>query len=44
MVTSERRQIAVAVLVERFGVSQRRACRLAGRHPIDPAPAESAQV
>ena len=32
MVTPERRRRAVAVLVERFGVSERRACRLVGQH------------
>jgi transposase InsO family protein len=32
MVTPERRRIAVAVLVERFGVSERRACRVVGQH------------
>lgn len=32
MVTPERRRRAVVVLVERFGVSERRACRLLGQH------------
>jgi putative transposase len=32
MVTPERRRIAVAVLVEGFGVSERRACRVVGQH------------
>ena len=32
MVTPERRRRAVAVLVERFGVSERRACGLTGQH------------
>jgi putative transposase len=32
MVTPERRRRAVSVLVERFGVSERRACRLLGQH------------
>jgi hypothetical protein len=32
MVTPERRRIAVAVLVERFGVSERQACRVVGQH------------
>ena len=32
MVTPERRRRAVAVLVERFGVSERRACRAVGQH------------
>jgi putative transposase len=32
MVTPERRRIAVAVLVDRFGVSERRACRVVGQH------------
>jgi len=32
MVTPGRRRIAVAVLVDRFGVSQRRACRVVGQH------------
>jgi hypothetical protein len=30
MVTPERRRIAVAVMVDRFGVSERRACRVVG--------------
>jgi putative transposase len=32
MVTPERRRIAVAVLVDRFGVSERRACKVVGQH------------
>jgi putative transposase len=32
MVTPDRRRRAVTVLVERFGVSQRRACRVVGQH------------
>ena len=32
MVTPDRRRRAVSVLVERFGVSQRRACRVVGQH------------
>lgn len=32
MVTPERRRIAVAVLIDRFGVSERRACRVTGQH------------
>jgi putative transposase len=32
MVIPERRRRAVVVLVERFGVSQRPACRLVGQH------------
>lgn len=32
MVTPERRRIAVAVLVDRFGVSERRACRVVGQY------------
>lgn len=32
MVTPERRRRAAVVLVERFGVSQRRACRVIGQH------------
>jgi transposase InsO family protein len=32
MVTPERRRRAVVVLVERFGVSERRACRVVGQH------------
>jgi len=32
MVTPDRRRRAVVVLVERFGVSQRRACRVVGQH------------
>jgi len=32
MVTPERRRRAVVVLVERFGVSERRGCRLLGQH------------
>ena len=32
MVTPERRRIAVATLVCRFGVSERRACRVVGQH------------
>ena len=32
MVTPERRRRAVVVLVERFGVSERRACRVTGQH------------
>jgi putative transposase len=32
MVTPERRRIAVAVLLDRFGVSERRACRVVGQH------------
>jgi putative transposase len=32
MVTPGRRRIAVAVLVERFGVSERRACAVVGQH------------
>ena len=32
MVTPERRRRAVVVLVERFGVSERRACRVIGQH------------
>ena len=32
MVTPERRRIAVGVLVDRFGVSERRACRVTGQH------------
>ena len=30
--TPDRRRIAVAVLVDRFGVSERRACRVVGQH------------
>lgn len=30
--TPERRRRAVVVLVERFGVSERRACRVVGQH------------
>jgi len=32
MVTPDRRRRAVVVLVERFGVSERRACRVVGQH------------
>jgi transposase InsO family protein len=32
MVTPDRRRVAVAVLVDRFGVSERRACRVVGQH------------
>ena len=32
MVTPEHRRIAVAVLVDRFGVSERHACRVVGQH------------
>ncbi len=32
MVTPDRRRRAVEVLVERFGVSERRACRVVGQH------------
>ncbi len=32
MVTPDRRRRAVTVLVERFGVSERRACRVVGQH------------
>jgi hypothetical protein len=32
MVTPGRRRRAVSVLVERFGVSERRACRVVGQH------------
>jgi len=44
MVTPDRRRRAVVVLVERFGVSQRRACRVVGQHrstqrrPVRPEP------
>ncbi len=46
MVTPERRRRAVVVICERFGVSERRACRLVGQHrstqrkPCRPRPAE----
>lgn len=45
MVTPDRRRRAVVVLRERFGVSERRACRVVGQHrstqrrPARPAPA-----
>ena len=44
MVTPDRRRRAVVVLQQRFGVSQRRACRVVGQHrstqrrPARPAP------
>jgi putative transposase len=46
MVTPERRRRAVVVLCDRFGVSERRACRVVGQHrstqrrPCRPRPAE----
>ncbi len=46
MVTPERRRRAVVVLQERFGVSERRACRVVGQHrstqrkPCRPRPGE----
>ena len=45
MVTPDRRRRAVVVLRERFGVAERRACRVVGQHrstqrrPARPAPA-----
>lgn len=50
MVTPERRRRAVAVLVERFGVSERRACRVVGQHrstqrrPARPTPEAEAKL
>ncbi len=50
MVTPDRRRRAVVVLVERFGVSERRACRVVGQHrstqrrPARPEPAEDAKL
>jgi len=50
MVTPDRRRRAVAVLVERFGVSQRRACRVVGQHrttqrrPSRPEPPQDAKL
>lgn len=46
MVTPDRRRRAVMVLRERFGVSERRACRVVGQHrstqrrPVRPEPVE----
>jgi len=50
MVTPDRRRRAVSVLVERFGVSQRRACRVVGqhrstqRHPPRPIPPDDVKL
>ena len=50
MVTPDRRCRAVTVLVERFGVSQRRACRVVGQHrstqrrPARPMPTEDEKL
>jgi len=50
MVTPDRRRRAVSVLVERFGVSQRRASRVVGQHrstqrrPPRPEPAADAKL
>jgi len=50
MVTPDRRHRAVSVLVERFGVSQRRACKVVGQHrttqrrPPRPEPPEDAKL
>ena len=50
MVTPDRRRRAVVVLVERFGVSERRACRVVGQHrstqrrPPRPVPAEDVRL
>jgi putative transposase len=50
MVTPNRRRRAVTVLVERFGVSQRRACRVVGQHrttqrrPTRPEPPQDAKL
>jgi len=50
MVTPDRRRRAVVVLQERFGVSERRACRVVGQHrstqrrPPRPMPAEDAKL
>jgi putative transposase len=50
MVTPDRRRRAVVVLVKRFGVSERRACRVVGQHrstqrrPLRPIPPEDAKL
>jgi putative transposase len=50
MVTPDRRRRAVVVLVERFGVSERRACRVVGQHrstqrrPARPMPTEDEKL
>jgi len=50
MVTPDRRRRAVVVLQERFGVSQRRACRVVGqhrstqRHPPRPVPPDDVKL
>jgi putative transposase len=50
MVTPDRRRRAVVVLVERFGVSERRACRVVGQHrstqrrPVRPEPSEDVKL
>lgn len=50
MVTPDRRRRAVVVLRERFGVSQRRACRVVGqhrstqRHPPRPVPPDDVKL
>lgn len=50
MVTPDRRRRAVVVLQERFGVSQRRACRVVGQHrstqrrPARPEPTEDEKL
>lgn len=50
MVTPDRRRRAVVVLQERFGVSQRRACRVVGQHrstqrrPARPMPTEDEKL
>ncbi len=50
MVTPDRRRRAVVVLQQRFGVSQRRACRVVGQHrstqrqPARPVPAEDEKL
>ena len=50
MVTPDRRRRAVEVLRERFGVSERRACRVVGQHrstqrrPARPEPAEDVKL
>src|SRR5680860_1290459 len=50
MVTPDRRRRAVSVLVDRFGVSERRACRVVGqhrstqRHPPRPVPPDEVKL
>jgi hypothetical protein len=50
MVTPDRRRRTVLVLVERYGVSRRRACRVVGQHrttqrrPHRPEPPEDAKL